>query len=65
MVAVEGTIVERVYVGTTTQVIVELAPARGSSRSSRTPPARAPTTAGRSATAFGSAGTRSTALVLR
>ena len=26
MVSVEGTIVERVYVGTTTQVIVELAP---------------------------------------
>jgi spermidine/putrescine transport system ATP-binding protein len=26
MVSIEGTIVERVYVGTTTQVIVELAP---------------------------------------
>jgi spermidine/putrescine transport system ATP-binding protein len=26
MVSVDGTIVERVYVGTTTQVIVELAP---------------------------------------
>ena len=37
MVSIEGTIVERVYVGTTTQVIVELGRACGSWRSSRTP----------------------------
>ena len=43
MVLLEGTVAERVYVGTTTQVIIELsAPARGSSRWSRTRTARAP-----------------------
>jgi spermidine/putrescine transport system ATP-binding protein len=48
MVSVEGTIVERVYVGTTTQVIVELEP--GVRLVALEQNRRAPTTAGRSAT---------------
>ena len=55
----EGSIVERVYVGTTTQVIVELAPGVRSWRSSRTPRGWRCTTAGTSATGCGSAGIRS------
>jgi hypothetical protein len=50
MTSMEGTVVERVYVGTTTQVIVELDSGVAWWRSSRTPPGRGPTTAGRSAT---------------
>ena len=62
MCEVEGTIAERVYLGTMTQIIVELgAGRRASSRSSRTPPARAPTTAGSWATASASAGSPRTA----
>ncbi len=61
MVTVEGTIVERVYVGTSTQIIVELAPGPAARwRSSRTGSARAPTTAGRSGRGSSSAGGPST-----
>ena len=61
MVSVDGTIVERVYVGTTTQVIVELV-AGSAARRARAEhrPVRARTTAGRSASGSGSAGIPST-----
>jgi hypothetical protein len=51
MTAMEGTVVERVYVGTTTQVIMELESGFAWWRWSRTRPGRETTTAGRSGSA--------------
>ena len=62
MATVEGTIAERVYLGTTTQLIVELGPERARRRArAEHRAAPAPTTAGSSATGSGSAGSRRTA----